>query len=186
MFRIHWLAKVVKSCCRGRFMPSSSKMLPWNTFSLGCDPVCGPLQGRIQAGEDVKKKLRFLREERLSPHEVKPWQASFFFAHLGKICTQNNSILYKRLQTLVLHIGMKWRCFILWSKTEQCFIVRLLWSTLCLARLRRVKHTKVWSGTLCHEAHLRCMKRSLTASFFLPWNQGKKMVGVRRAPSLIL
>ena len=23
-------------------------------------------------GEDVKKKLRFLREERLSPHEVKP------------------------------------------------------------------------------------------------------------------
>ena len=41
-------------------------------FILGCGPVCGPLQGRIQTGEDVKKKLRFLREERLSPHEVKP------------------------------------------------------------------------------------------------------------------
>ena len=39
---------------------------------FGCGPVCGPLQGRIQTGEDVKKKLRFLREERLSPHEVKP------------------------------------------------------------------------------------------------------------------
>ncbi|MBR7131513.1 MAG: hypothetical protein IKC82_05980 [Lentisphaeria bacterium] len=39
---------------------------------VGCGPVCGPLQGRIQTGEDVKKKLRFLREERLSPHEVKP------------------------------------------------------------------------------------------------------------------
>ena len=25
-----------------------------------------------KTGEDVKKKLRFLREERLSPHEVKP------------------------------------------------------------------------------------------------------------------
>ena len=39
----------------------------------------------------------------------------------------------------------------------------VLWSTLCLARLRRVKHTKVWSGTACHEAHLRCMKRTFGA-----------------------
>ena len=62
---------------------------------------------------------------------------------------------------------------------------RLLWSTLCLARLWRVKHTKVWSGTLCHEAHLPPLlklwrdksvheAKSDGFMFFLPWNQGKK------------
>ena len=29
-------------------------------------------KAEFKTGEDVKKKLRFLREERLSPHEVKP------------------------------------------------------------------------------------------------------------------
>ena len=47
-------------------------MSPYPNIFFGCGPVCGPLQGRIQTCEDVKKKLRFLREERLSPHEVKP------------------------------------------------------------------------------------------------------------------
>ena len=52
----------------------------------------------------------------------------------------------------MFHSGMKWSCFI-WKG--------VLWSTLCLARLWRVKHTKVWSGTAYHEAHLRCMTQSL-------------------------
>ena len=32
----------------------------------------------------------------------------------------------------------------------------------------------VWSGTLCHEAHLRCTKRSLTASFFFALESRQK------------
>ena len=64
----------------------------------------------------------------------------------------------------VLHIGMKWRCFILWSFSETM-----------LHRQAFMKHGfAVWSGTLCHEAHLRCMKRSLTASCFFALFQGKK------------
>ena len=63
---------------------------------------------------------------------------------------------------------------------KQCFIIRLLWSTLCLARLGRVKHTKVWSGALCHEAHLRCMKRNLTASCFFAQEFGQKKWSGRR------
>ena len=46
----------------------------------------------------------------------------------------------------MLHNRMKWRCFI---------VRRFLWSTA----------VAVWSGTACHEAHLRGMKQSLTASF---------------------
>ena len=66
----------------------------------------------------------------------------------------------------MLHSWMKWSCFILWSG-----------SGTMLHRQAFMKHGfAVWSGTLCHEAHLRCMKRSLTASFFLPLKKGKKMV----------
>ena len=47
-----------------------------------------------------------------------------------------------------------------------------------LHRQAFMKHgCAVWSGTLCHEAHLRCMKRSLTAScFFCLGIKAKKMV----------
>ena len=52
----------------------------------------------------------------------------------------------------MLHSWMKWSCFILWSL-----------SGTMLHRQVFMKHGfAVWSGTLCHEAHLRCMKRSLT------------------------
>ena len=66
----------------------------------------------------------------------------------------------------MLHSWMKWSCFILWSFGETM-----------LHRQAFMKHGfAVWSGTLCYEAHLRCMKRSLTASFFFA-HLGKKMVG---------
>ena len=70
----------------------------------------------------------------------------------------------------MLHSGMKWSCFI-WKG--------VLWSTLCLARLRRVKHTKVWSaayaawsGTACHEA-----KPFQASCFFCPEFGQKKWGG---------
>jgi hypothetical protein len=69
-----------------------------------------------------------------------------FFAHLGKICTQNNSILYKRLQTLVLHIGTVVK--MLHICESKCFI---------------------WQGGFyearltAYEAALRAMKRTFGA-----------------------
>ena len=74
--------------------------------------------------------------------------------------------LYKRRKTLVLHIGTKWRCFILWSDSgTMLHLKRRFYEALCAKR-------KVWSGTLCHEAHLRCMKRSLfRLHVFCPFGQ---------------
>ena len=53
---------------------------------------------------------------------------------------------------------------------KQCFIWKggFMKHILCLRALL-VKHQNIWSGTACHEAHLRCMKRSLfRLHFFLP------------------
>ena len=78
----------------------------------------------------------------------------------------NSHFLIIRSKSGVLHSGMKWSCFILWND-----------SGTMLHRQAFMKHGfAVWSGTLCHEAHLRCMKRSLTASCFFA-HLGKKMVG---------
>ena len=71
---------------------------------------------------------------------------------------------------------MKWRRELLHICESKCFIWKgVLWSTLCLARLRRVKHTKVWSatyaawsGTACHEA-----KPFQASCFFSPSGQKK-------------
>ena len=74
---------------------------------------------------------------------------------------------------------MKWRleqCFSRLRFATPCQVWKgVLWSTLCLARLWRVKHTKVWSAPSVHEAALRAMKRSFfRLHVFLPW-RGKKM-----------
>ena len=79
----------------------------------------------------------------------------------------------------MLHSCMKWSCFILWSfggtmLHRQAFMKHgfAVWSTFCACELCS-------SSIKIYEAHLRCMKRSLTASCFFARNLGKKMVGVR-------
>ena len=107
-------------------------------------------------------------------HEAKP-DGFMFFCPSGQ--------KKRKLSFFIFSSYERSECFIAeWNEAasycgavaKQCFIVRLLWSTLCLARLWRVKHTKVWSGTLCHEAHLRCTKRSLTASCFFALKSRQK------------
>ena len=85
---------------------------------------------------------------------------------------------------------MKWRrkqCFSRLRFATPCQVWKGgLWSTLCLARLWRVKHTKVWSGTLCHEAHLppllklwrdKSVHGAKPDGFMFFAHLGKKMVG---------
>ena len=61
-------------------------------------------KAEFKTGEDVKKKLRFLREERLSPHEVKPdgfvdhffakkWSTIFLFSR--KILSTSNWRIFR-------------------------------------------------------------------------------------------
>ena len=58
------------------------------------------------------------------------------------------------------------------ASSEKAF----LWSTLCLARLWRVKHTKVWSNPADYKARLSAYEaKPFQASCFFARNSGKKM-----------
>ena len=69
--------------------------------------------------------------------------------------------LYKRRKTLVLHIGTKWRCFILWSDSGTMLHLK--------RRIYEARLTAYEAQLTLHEAALRAMKRSLfRLHVFLP------------------
>ena len=87
-------------------------------------------KAEFKTGEDVKKKLRFLREERLSPHEVKP---DGFVDHLfakkngrGERSAEPSSVISLFQQIYPLKYA-----FYLWST---------LWSSYCFCDLPNIAH----------------------------------------------
>ena len=102
-----------------------------------------------------------------------PWDFSF---PLNNVTLVRNICKHNSHFSFFSSYGAWAECFILWSVTEQCFIAK--WNEAASSEKAFLWSTPdgVWSGTACHEAHLRCMKRSLFRlhSPFLPQ---AKMVG---------
>ena len=97
------------------------------------------------------------------------------FAVWSTLCQRITSTL---IFSVSHNIGTKWRCFIAeWNEAASYLrkqMLHLKRRFMKHAWRRMKRHCVPWSAPSVHEA------KPFQASCFLPWNQGKKMVGIER------